>query len=68
MTGLHWLLSRSIPNRGDWSSINVGAVDVNHPLEQSEIPGSRQIVDPSPANDSRFLGSVGQAGHFLSPH
>ena len=66
--GLHWLLSRSIPNRGDWSSVNVGAVDVTRPFEQTEIPGYRQIIDLSTANDNRFLASVGQGGHFLSPH
>ncbi len=65
---LHWLLSRHIPNRGDWSTVNVGAVDVAHPFEQREIPGYRQIVDLSPANDSRYLASMGQSGHFLSPH
>jgi len=64
--GLHWLLSRSMANGGDWSSVNVGAVAVDHPFEQREIPGYRQIVDLSPVNDSRFLASVGQAGHFLS--
>jgi penicillin amidase len=68
VTGLRWLLSRSIRNRGDWSTVNVGAVDVTRPFEQTEIPGYRQIIDLSPANDSRYLGSVGQAGHFLSPH
>jgi penicillin amidase len=66
--GLHRLLSRSIANRGDWSTVDVGAIDVSHPFEQSEIPGYRQIVDLSSANDNRFLGSVGQAGHFLSPY
>jgi penicillin amidase len=66
--GLHWLLSRSVPNRGDWSTVNVGAVDTEQPFEQSEVPGYRQIVDLSPANDSRYLGSVGQSGHFLSSH
>lgn len=68
VTGLRWLLSRSVASQGDWRSINVGASDVNRPFEQSEIPGYRQIVDLSAVNDSRYLGSVGQAGHFLSPH
>ena len=66
--GLHWLLSRSIASQGDWSSVNVGAVDVTRPFDQTEIPGYRQIIDLSPAHDNRYLGSVGQAGHFLSPH
>jgi penicillin amidase len=62
------LLSRSVPNGGDWSTVNVGPVAVDQPFEQHEVPGYRQIVDLSPANDSRFLESVGVSGHFLSPH
>jgi penicillin amidase len=62
------LLSRSVPNGGDWSTVNVGPVAVDRPFEQHEVPGYRQIVDLSPANDSRFIESVGMSGHFLSPH
>jgi penicillin amidase len=62
------LLSRRVPSAGDWSTVNVGAVDVEHPYEQHAVPGYRQIVDLSPANDSRFLDAVGQSGHFLSRH
>jgi penicillin amidase len=62
------LLSRSIPNVGDWSTVNVGTVLVDRPYTQEAIPGYRQIVDLSPANDSRFIDAVGQSGHFLSPH
>jgi penicillin G amidase len=62
------LLSRSIANGGDWSTVNVGPVAANAPYDQVSIPGYRQIVDLSPANDSRFLDAVGEAGHFLSPH
>ena len=65
---LHTLLSRSVPNGGDWSTVDVGPVDVDHPYAQISIPGYRQIVDLSPANDSRFLDAVGESGHFLSPH
>jgi penicillin amidase len=62
------ILSRSVPNGGDWSTIDVGAVAANSPYDQTAIPGYRQIVDLSPANDSRFLDAVGQSGHFLSSH
>ena len=62
------LLSRSIPNVGDWSTVNVGTVLVDRPYTQEAIPGYRQIVDLSPANDSRFIDAVGQSGHFLSRH
>jgi penicillin amidase len=62
------ILSRSVPNGGDWSTLNVGPVDVAAPFEQHSVPGYRQIVDLSPANDSRFIESVGTSGHFLSKH
>lgn len=60
-------LNRSIPNGGDWSTVNVGAVAADHRYEQRAIPGYRHIVDLSPANDSWFQDAVGQSGHFLSP-
>jgi penicillin amidase len=62
------LLSRSVPAAGDWSTVNVGPVNTDQPFDQTEIPGYRQIIDLSPANDSRFSDSVGQSGHFLSRH
>ncbi len=62
------LLSRSVPNGGDWSTIDVGPVAVDQPFEQRSVPGYREIVDLSSANDSRFLVDVGESGHFLSPH
>jgi penicillin amidase len=62
------LLSRSVPAGGDWSTVNVGPVAADHPFEQRSVPGYREIIDLSSANDSRFLGDVGQSGHFLSKH
>jgi penicillin amidase len=62
------ILGRTISSGGDWSSVNVGAVAADRPFEQHEVAGYRQIVDLSPANDSRFLDAVGQSGHFLSRH
>jgi len=62
------LLSRSMPSAGDWSTVNVGAVDVDRPFNQVAIPSYRQILDLSPANASRFIDAVGQSGHFLSAH
>jgi penicillin amidase len=62
------LLSRSVPNGGDWSTIDVGPVATASPYDQISVPGYRQIVDLSPTNDSRFLDAVGEGGHFLSPH
>jgi penicillin amidase len=62
------LLSRSVPNGGDWSTVNVGPVAADAPFEQRNVPGYREIIDLSPANDSRLLDAVGQSGHFLSSH
>jgi len=62
------LLRRTIPHGGDWSTVDVGVVYAPKPFEQHALPGYRQIVDLSPANDSRFLDAVGQSGHLLSPH
>ena len=61
-------LRREVPHPGDWSTVNVGPVFSPKPFDQHSLPGYRQIVDLSPANDSRFLDAVGQSGHALSPH
>ena len=61
-------LSRAVPNGGDWSTVNVAPVDVDHPFEQRTVPGYRQIIDLSAANDSRFLNDVGESGHPMSKH
>ena len=68
LSTLRPLLSRSVPNGGDWSTVNVGPVDVDRPFEQHTVPGYREIIDLSPANDSRFQTDVGQSGHPLSRH
>ena len=57
-----------MPNGGDWSTVDVGAVAADHFYEQRSIAGYREIIDLSPANDSRFADALGQSGHFLSPH
>lgn len=62
------LLSRSVPSGGDWSTLNVGVVAADRPFEQRSVAGYREIVDLSPANDSRFADALGQSGHPLSRH
>ena len=37
-------------------------------VRSAHVPGYREIIDLSPANDSRFLDAVGESGHPLSPH
>jgi penicillin amidase len=61
-------LRREVPHGGDWSTVNVGPVFAPRPFEQHAVPGYRQIVDLSPANDNRFIEAVGQSGQRLSPH
>ncbi len=68
VAALRPILSRSAGIGGDWSTVNVGVTAADHPYEVHTIPGYREIIDLSPANDSRFLDAVGQSGHFLSPH
>jgi len=68
VAALRPLLSRSVPNGGDWSTVNVGAAAADAPYEQHAVPGYREVIDLSPANDSRFIDAVGESGHFLSTH
>jgi penicillin amidase len=65
---LRFLLSRSAPTGGDWSTVNVGSVSTDQPYDQRSVAGYRSIVDLSPANDSRFIIDLGQSGHPLSRH
>ena len=68
VAALRPILSRSVGIGGDWSTVNVGVSAADHPYEVHTVPGYREIIDLSPANDSRFLDAVGESGHFLSPH
>jgi len=68
VAALRPILSRSVPNGGDWSTVDVGPAAADKPFEQHTIPGYREIIDLSPANDSRFIDAVGESGHFLSSH
>jgi penicillin amidase len=68
VAALRPILSRSVGIAGDWSTVDVGVTAADHPYEVHTIPGYREIIDLSPANDSRFLDAVGESGHFLSPH
>jgi penicillin G amidase len=68
VAALRPLLSRSIANGGDFSTVNVGAVSADAPYEQRSVAGFRQIVDLSSTDDSRFIIDLGQSGHPLSAH
>ena len=62
------LLSRSMGIGGDWSTVNVGVSAADRSYEVHTVPGYREVIDLSPANNSRFLDALGESGHFLSPH
>jgi penicillin amidase len=68
MPVLGWMLNRSIPNGGDFATVNVAPVATGRLYDQREVPSYRQIIDLSPANDSRFLDPTGQSGHPLSAY
>ena len=68
VAALRPILSRSVGIGGDWSTVNVGVSAADHLYQVHTVPGYREIIDLSPANDSRFLDAVGESGHFLSPH
>jgi penicillin amidase len=68
VTMLRALVSRSVPSGGDWSTVDVGAVATDHPYQQRSVASYREIIDLSPANDSRFLDALGESGHPLSRH
>jgi penicillin amidase len=68
VAALRPFLSRSVPNGGDWSTVNVGMVSTERPYDQRAVAGYRAILDLSADGDSRFGIDVGQSGHFLSPH
>lgn len=59
---------RAIANGGDGYTVNVAPVRLAARYEQYRVPSYRQIVDLSPADDSRFVVTTGQSGHPLSPH
>lgn len=65
---LGWLLSRSVPTGGDWSTVNVGPVSATRPFDQRSVASYRQVIDLSPTNDNRFIHAGGQSGHPLSRH
>jgi penicillin amidase len=69
---------REAPNGGDWSTIDVGAYFRTSPTEKLDSalhvqlnefgPSYRQVIDLGNLDDSRFIESIGQSGHFLSSH
>lgn len=65
---LRRLFSRTIPNGGDKSTVNIGTFALNQVFEQRAAPSYRQLIDLSNAEPGRFITAVGQSGHLLSSH
>ncbi len=69
------IFSRSAPSGGDWSTVNMGAYGAApYSLPSDDIfythsfgPSYRGLVDLSNFENSRFIETIGQSGHFLSP-
>jgi len=68
VAALRPILSRTVPVGGDWATVDVAPAAADRPYEAHTVPGYREVVDLSPANDSRFIVDVGESGHVLSPH
>ena len=68
VAALRPLISRSAATAGDWATVNIGTVAADQRYDQRLVPGYREIIDLSPANDSRFQDAIGQSGHPLSKY
>jgi penicillin amidase len=62
------LFHRSIGNGGDRYTVNVAAVDLDTPYDQTRGPGYRHIVDLGDLQNSRYIQTTGQSGNVLSSH
>lgn len=70
------IFSRSAPNGGDSSTINMGAF-FGEPYSPASDdlyyvnsfgPSYRQVIDLADPDGGGFIETVGQSGHILSPH
>jgi penicillin amidase len=62
------LFHRTIANGGDRYTVNVAAVDLSIPYDQTRGPGYRHIVDLADWQNSRYVQTTGQSGNVLSSH
>jgi penicillin G amidase len=60
--------SRWAPTSGDESTVNVGSFSFDDRFEQHSAAVYRQVIDLSNLNESYFIQTSGQSGHFLSSH
>ncbi len=70
------IFSRSAPNGGDWSTIDMGAFGAppySPPSDglfytNSFGPSYRQVIDLANLDGGRFIETIGESGHVLSSH
>jgi len=59
---------REIGNGGDGYTVNVAPIRYSDAYLQYHVPSYRQVIDMSNLNNSVFMHTTGQSGHFLSNH
>ncbi|AFZ67450.1 penicillin acylase family protein [Deinococcus peraridilitoris] len=64
---LGWIWNRSVSAPGGLFTVNVGGYDLAS-LRQTHGASYRQLIDLAEPDNSRFVGSLGQAGNPMSPH
>jgi penicillin amidase len=62
------LFHRSIVTGGDSFTVNPSSYDLDAPFDSRWLPSYREIIDLADLNNSRFMHTTGQSGHFLSQH
>lgn len=68
VSALKGFFSKSIPNGGDGSTVNVAAIASDQPFDQVHGPMYRQIINLADFKASRMINTPGQSGHVLSKH
>jgi penicillin amidase len=62
------LFHRAAPRGGDAFTVNPAPFSLARPFDSRAVPSYRQIIDLADFDNSRFMHTTGQSGHFLSPH
>ncbi len=65
---LRSLFSRTIGNGGDGSTVDVAPVAADAPFDQVHGPALRSVINVSSWEDSKFITTPGQSGHFMSDY
>ncbi len=58
--------SRSVPNGGDWSTVNLASFRMVKSFRGRVVAGYRQVLDLSGPDEGSFILAGGQSGHVMS--